>query len=131
MRGQNAPFLSVQTIPHWGTMVMIFIETSVFTRQLTELMTDRNYHELQEWLMASPDAGHLIRGGGGCRKIRWNSPRSGKRGGIRVIYYWMSREDRILMLLAYAKSSLGDLTPEQVRMLGKLAKQELEEFGNG
>jgi hypothetical protein len=62
--------------------------------------------------------------------IGWHSPRSGKRGGIRVIYYWMSREDRILMLLAYAKSSLDDLTPEQVRSLGKLAKQEFEEFGN-
>jgi len=110
---------------------MVFIETSVFTRQIAELTTDRSYRELQEWLMAAPDAASLIRGGGGCRKVRWNAPSSGKRGGIRVIYYWMSREDRILMLLAYAKSRLDDLTPEQVRTLGKLAKQDLKEFDDG
>jgi mRNA-degrading endonuclease RelE of RelBE toxin-antitoxin system len=110
---------------------MVFIETSIFTRQIAELTTDGSYRELQEWLMASPDAGSLIRGGGGCRKVRWNSSLRGKRGGIRVIYYWMSREDRILMLLAYSKSRLDDLTPEQVRALGKLAKQELKEFDDG
>jgi hypothetical protein len=110
---------------------MIFIETSVFTRQIAELTTDGDYQELQEWLMASPVAGSLIRGGGGCRKVRWNSSPRGKRGGIRVIYCWMSREDRILMLLAYSKSRLDDLTPEQVRALGKLAKQELKELDDG
>ena len=121
----------MQSIPHWGTIVVIFIETSVFTRQISELITDSSYRLLQQWLIASPEAGGLIRGGGGCRKIRWNATRSGKRGGIRVIYYWISREDRILMLLAYSKSRRGDLTPEQVRTLGALAKRELKDFRHG
>jgi len=121
----------MQSIPQWGTIVVIFIETSVFTRQISELIAESSYRLLQQRLIGSPDAGDLIRGGGGCRKIRWNSIRSGKRGGIRVIYYWISREDRILMLLAYSKSRRGDLTPEQVRTLGALAKRELKGFRHG
>lgn len=117
---------AVQAIPQWGTIVVIFIETSVFTRQIRELITDASYAELQRWLLASPDAGALIRGGGGCRKIRWNSRTAGKRGGIRVIYYWMSKEDRILMLLAYSKSKRDNLTPKQVQALATLVSKEIE-----
>jgi len=107
-------------------MTVIFIETSVFTRQVCALITDASYMELQRWLSASPEAGALIPGGGGCRKLRWRSSRGGKRGGVRVIYYWMRGEERILMLLAYSKSRRADLTPAQIRTLAALVKQELE-----
>ena len=115
----------MKDIPQWGTITVLFIETSVFTRQIRELITDASYRELQEWLVASPGAGALIQGGGGVRKVRWNSSRSGKRGGIRVIYYWMSKEDRMLMLLAYSKSRCDDLSKAQIRYLAALVKNEL------
>lgn len=66
-----------------------------------------------------------------CRKVRWMSAHAGKRGGIRVIYYWMSRADRILMLMAYPKSAREDLTPWQVQVPGKLVKQELQGAEDG
>ncbi len=67
---------------------MIFKETSVFTRQISKLISDDAYREFQQALIFNPIAGDLIKGSGGLRKIRWRSATGGKRGGIRVIYYW-------------------------------------------
>ena len=67
--------------------LMIFIETSVFTREIKDLLPDEEYRMLQTALMFRPDAGDIIRGGGGLRKVRWNLPGRGKRGALRVIYY--------------------------------------------
>jgi len=64
-----------------------------------------------------PDAGDLIPGGGGLRKIRWSAQGRGKRGGVRVIYYWAVRQEQILMLLMYAKNERDDLTVEQLKVL--------------
>ena len=80
---------------------MVFIETSVFTRQLEKLISDESYLEMQQFLSRLPTAGDLIRGSNGCRKLRWNIPGRGKRGGIRVIYYWVMTNDQILMLIAF------------------------------
>ena len=122
---------SSMPVPQWGILALIFVETSIFTRQIRELISDASYQGLQRQLMAVPDAGAVIRGGGGCRKVRWSSPVGGKRGGIRVIYYWMNKEDRILMLLAYSKSRQDSLTPDQVRALGTLVRRELGRFSHG
>lgn len=77
---------------------MIFIETEVFTRQLTDSLSDDNYAAFQRWLASRPDAGRLIRGGAGLRKVRWSTAGRGKRGGLRVIYYWRVRASEILLL---------------------------------
>ena len=66
---------------------MVIIETSVFTRQVQALLDDDDYRRLQTVLVLRPDAGVLIPGGGGLRKISWNIKGRGKRGGVRVIYY--------------------------------------------
>jgi hypothetical protein len=68
--------------------IMIFIETSIFTKEINELLPDESYRKLQSTLMLRPEAGSVIRGSGGLRKIRWNLPGSGKRGSLRVIDYW-------------------------------------------
>jgi mRNA-degrading endonuclease RelE of RelBE toxin-antitoxin system len=67
---------------------MTFKETSVFTRQIAALIPDDDYREFQQELIFNPRAGDVIRGSGGLRKIRWRSAAKGKRGGIRIIYYW-------------------------------------------
>jgi hypothetical protein len=59
---------------------MIFIETSLFTKEIQRLLPDESYRMLQSVLMLRPDAGSVIRGSGGLRKIRWSVPGSGKRG---------------------------------------------------
>ena len=75
-------------------------------------------------LMLRPEAGALIRGSGGLRKVRWNLPGKGKRGALRVIYYW-DRPDTIFMLLAYRKNEQENLTPDQIKLLGALVKEWL------
>lgn len=107
---------------------MEVIETSVFTRQIQGLISDDEYAELQFALAERPELGALVRNGGGIRKIRWAQSGRGKRGGIRVIYYWYVSGNQILMLLAYAKNVQENLTPAQMKILRQLVK---EEFGRG
>ena len=103
------------------------IETSIFTRQITALLSDEEYRGFQTRIAATPALGALIRGGGGIRKIRVAVGSRGKSGGARVIYYWAVRKDAILLLYAYPKNVATDLTPKQVSQLAKLVR---EEFGN-
>jgi hypothetical protein len=103
---------------------VIFLETPVFTRQIRALVDDDQYRELQQMLLAHPDAGDLIPRSGGLRKIRMGVGGRGKRGGARVIYYWMKFESQIYMLLAYAKNEQKDLTNEQVKLLKDLVQEE-------
>lgn len=67
--------------------LMIIVETPIFTKQITALISDDSYAELQEIIRQEPEAGNIIPGSGGLRKIRWRAEGRGKRGGIRVIYY--------------------------------------------
>ena len=103
---------------------MIFIETSVFTREIRSFLPDEEYRMLQTALMYRADAGDIIRGGGGLRKVRWNLPGRGKRGALRVIYYW-DRPDTIYMLLPYKKTDQDDLAPEQLKFLRAMVKEWL------
>ena len=103
---------------------MIFIETSVFTRQIKNLISDDSYRQLQEWMVESPDRGKVIPGSAGCRKLRWKIAGKGKRGGIRVIYYWLKDSHQVFMLIAYAKTASDDLTQEQIKLLGELVRNE-------
>lgn len=103
---------------------MVVIETPTFTRQITRLMPDEDYRELQSALQLNPQLGDLIQGGSGLRKVRWSRPGMGKRGGVRAIYYWYSPDEQLYMLLAYAKNEQDNLTREQLAVLKKLVKQE-------
>jgi hypothetical protein len=99
---------------------MIFIETPVFTRLITELVDDESYSELQKRLADDPEAGDLIQGSGGLRKIRMAAKGHGKRGGARVIYYYFISRSHIAMLLAYTKNAKDDLTAAQKKALKNL-----------
>jgi hypothetical protein len=103
---------------------MVIIETSVFTRQVLDLLTDEQYRALQVELINRPEAGKVIPGGGGLRKVRWAVSGQGKRGGVRVIYYWAVAHDKLLMLFMYPKSERGDLSPAQLKVLRTLVESE-------
>ncbi len=103
---------------------MIILETSFFTKQVTNLLADDDYRLLQTLLVNRPDAGSIIKGSSGLRKIRWKAKQSGKRGGFRVIYYWAVSEDKILMLFIYPKTKQSDLSPAQIEVLSKIVKEE-------
>lgn len=99
---------------------MIFIETSTFTRRVKELLKDEDYRELQIQLVENPQKGALIPGSGGLYKLRWAAKGRGKRGGLRIIYYWIKTEHKIFMLYIYPKSEQEDLTPAQIKQLRKI-----------
>lgn len=103
---------------------MVIIETSIFTRQVQALLSDEEYRQLQMALVLHPDMGSLIPGSGGLRKARWSLAGHGKRGGVRVIYYWAVVHDKILMLFMYAKNEQDDLTPEQIKVLRRIIEEE-------
>ncbi|MBN2508034.1 MAG: type II toxin-antitoxin system RelE/ParE family toxin [Verrucomicrobia bacterium] len=104
---------------------MEFIETPTFTRLVLALMDDEDYVRLQATLALQPVLGKVIPGGGGIRKLRWAGRSRGKRGGLRVIYYWQAADNRIWMLFVYPKSERDDLTPGQLRQLRILVKEFL------
>jgi len=98
---------------------MILIETPIFTRRIQAILSDEEYRFLQIQLINKPASGKIIRGSGGLRKLRWSAGGHGKRGGIRVIYYWFVLQDTLLLLFAYSKSEQDELTPEQLKQLKK------------
>ena len=105
---------------------MKFVETPIFTGEVSAFLDDEEYRSLQMALVLRPEQGKLIPGGAGLRKIRWALVDRGKRSGCRVIYYWSKMEETIYMLLAYRKSKQEDLTPTQLECLRMLVRRELK-----
>jgi mRNA-degrading endonuclease RelE of RelBE toxin-antitoxin system len=105
---------------------MRFVETPIFTARLREHLDDDAYRAMQLALALRPEQGQVIPGSGGLRKLRWGARQRGKRGGLRVIYYWSAREEMVYLLFIYAKNELGDLTPAQQRALARLVREEFK-----
>ncbi|ECJ6667939.1 TPA: type II toxin-antitoxin system RelE/ParE family toxin [Salmonella enterica] len=94
-----------------------FVETSVFTRECKNLLTDDEYKEFQTHLLLDPEAGSIIVGTGGCRKVRWARQGTGKSSGIRAIYYYYNPAGRLYMLLVYPKSEKDSLSAAEKNQL--------------
>jgi hypothetical protein len=105
---------------------MRFVETPVFTRAIEKVLDDDRYQLLQLALLVRPELGRVIRGSGGLRKARWSPAGMGKRGGIRIIYFWHEASRTFYMLYAYRKNEREDLTEQQLCTLARLVR---EEFG--
>ena len=99
---------------------MIFIETTIFTEDVKELLSDDEYTEFQRYLADNPLAGDVIQQTGGLRKVRWLCQGKGKRGGVRIIYYYVTSASQIRLLLIYKKGIKDDLTAEQKKQLRQL-----------
>jgi len=99
--------------------LLTFIETPVFTQQIKSLLNDDQYSEFQAVLIANPEVGRVVSGTGGLRKVRWKDPgrQKGKRGGIRVFYFYRMHIGQILLLTAYDKNHQSDLSFSQKRLL--------------
>jgi len=109
-------------------MKLVFLETPLFTRLLGDYLTDEGYRELQRALMENPQVGDLMPGTGGFRKIRWEDARrgKGKRGGLRVIYYYLVSDHQLWFFTLYDKDESVDLTSEEKKVLKKAIQVELE-----
>lgn len=106
---------------------MVIIETPVFSKQLLSTLSEEEYRLFQATLLDQPDAGKLIPGGGGLRKIRWAASGRGKSGGVRVIYYWFTAQGIILLLFMYPKNVQDNLTHDQLKLLKKILEEEYHE----
>jgi len=98
---------------------MVFIETPVFTKEIQKYLTDESLR------LFRPESGDLIQGSGGLRKILWNLPGLGKRGGIRIIYYFDPPET-VYLIFPYRKSRQEDLTKNQIKILSQLVEEYLQ-----
>ena len=105
-----------------------FVELPPFQRVRQDYMDDDAYRYLQQELLANPQAGDVIEGTGGLRKLRQADPRrgKGKRGGLRVICYWWVSADQFWLFAVYDKDEADDLSAEQRKLLKQLLKRELD-----
>ena len=117
-------------IRQWRIVPMSFVETSLFSRNREQYLDDEQFRLLQASLLISPDAGPVIRESGGIRKLRWGSGGSGKRSGLRIIYYRQRSANRIYLLTVYRKSEMSDMSKAELRILKALVR-EIEQTSRG
>jgi len=96
---------------------MIFIETRAFTKLLPNYLSDEEYRGLQSYLLQKPEAGDIVRGSGGVRKVRWSRDGGGKSGGVRLIYYWEKSESEIWMHTLYSKSERATISGSDLKRI--------------
>ena len=94
-----------------------FVETKLFTRLVQEYLSDDEYRALQQALLQDPEAGAVIPGAGGVRKLRWGIAGRGKRGGLRVIYFVRTRHGQIWMLTMYPKNVTENISTHVLRKI--------------
>jgi mRNA-degrading endonuclease RelE of RelBE toxin-antitoxin system len=99
-----------------------FVETRLLSRLVQEYLTDQEYGQLQGELIKNPEAGAVVRGSGGIRKLRWSAVGRGKRGGYRIIYFVRRPKGVIWMLTIYPKR-VTDSIPAHVL---KQIREEIE-----
>ncbi|MEA9390727.1 type II toxin-antitoxin system RelE/ParE family toxin [Acerihabitans sp. TG2] len=97
-----------------------FIETPIFQRKIDGLLSADEYQKFQEFLSLDATVGDTIAGTGGCRKVRWMLPGIGKSAGVRVIYYYLTRDSEIYLLIAYPKNEKDNLTNSEKNQLKKV-----------
>lgn len=102
--------------------LLTFVETNWFTKQVSKLLSDEEYAQMQWRLIQIPDIGDIIPGGGGIRKFRFGVKSKGKRGGARVLYYFAVSRDQMFMLDIYSKNEIYDITLPRLRELKRLVK---------
>lgn len=109
-------------------MKAVFVELPAFSRQRAGYLDDAAFGELQQVLLKNPEAGDVIEGSGGLRKMRHGDARrgKGKRGGLRVIYYWWMNGAQFWLFTLYDKNEMDDLNADERRALKVLLKRELE-----
>ena len=109
-------------------MKAVFVELPAFARYRADYLDDADYLALQKAMMRAPEAGDVIEGTGGLRKLRYGDLRrgKGKRGGLRVIYYWWNGHSQFWLFTLYDKDEMADLSADEKNKLKGMLKKELE-----
>jgi len=109
------------------------VELPAFARHRERYLDDEAFRRLQRQLVADPEAGTVLRGTGGLRKLRFGDDRrsKGKRGGLRVVYFWWREGSQIWLFTLFGKDEVSDLTPGERETLRRMLKRELDERRRG
>jgi hypothetical protein len=109
----------------------LFVELPAFARLRQGYLNDEAYRGLQNELLKAPEAGDVIASTGGLRKIRHGDTRrgKGKRGGLRVIYFWWEAKQQFWLFTLYDKDEMDDLSAKERSLLKDMLKKELEARG--
>lgn len=91
------------------------IETLSFQKQAAGIWADDEREAFIDWIAENPDAGDVIEGADGARKVRWSRKGTGKSGGARVIYYHLVDDEVVLLLMAYAKSARETVKSKEIK----------------
>jgi hypothetical protein len=127
--GEGRRHLSIYTQPAYNpTVQALFVELPAFARFRQDYLDDERFRELQNALLRNPEAGDVIEGTGGLRKVRHADARrgKGKRGGLRVFYFWWREGRQFWLFTLYDKDELDDLSAKERRALKDMLKRELE-----
>lgn len=98
-----------------------FVESPLFSKQIYDYLEDEEYADFQQYLVADPNAGDLVRGSGGVRKVRWARQGTGKSGGVRIIYFTRTHRGEIWLITIYSKSARDNIPGHVLKRL----KEEL------
>jgi hypothetical protein len=103
-----------------------FVEAPAFSRYRENYLDDDGFRELQRFVAENPEAGDLIPGAGGVRKLRWVDTRrgKGKRGGLRIVYYCFLSDEEIWLLTLYGKDEVSDLSKDEKSQLKRALEAE-------
>lgn len=109
-------------------MLAVFVELPPFQRHRPDYLDDEAFVKLQQLLMLNPEAGDLVQGTGGLRKLRFADERrgKGKRGGLRIIYYWWDAGSQFWLFTIFDKDEMPDLTAGERSALKEMIKRELD-----
>lgn len=102
--------------------MITIIEFPAFLAQIGASISSEERDEFISYIAKNPEAGDIIPGTGGVRKIRWGSKDKGKRGGARIIYYFYDDDAPVFLLTVYGKGEKEDLNPEQKKQISALAQ---------
>jgi len=98
---------------------MEFIEATAFTKYIYTYLSEDEYVGLQSFLLQYPEAGQVVPGSGGVRKLRWGMAGKGKRGGVRIIYYFKRQDAEIWLLTIYAKNETTNIPGHILRQIAR------------
>lgn len=109
-------------------MKALFVELPAFSKYRSDYLDDDGFRGLQQSMLKNPEAGDVIEGTGGLRKLRHGDPRrgKGKRGGLRVIYYWWDGGRQFWLFTLYDKDEMDNLSSDEKKLLKAMLKAELE-----
>lgn len=105
------------------------VETNHFAARAKRCLTDEARGRVIDMIAANPECGRIIEGGAGVRKVRFGIGDRGKRGGVRIVYYFHDRSVPVFLLTVFAKNERDDLTKAERNRLGKAAKQIVAKYG--